>query len=131
LELALMIEEQLDVSLPDALLEGVRTYGDLEALVVDRVRHPPGTADAPIVARLRIVMPDPAAGALTRVLVLTPYGIETILADARRGGQRTRVQVDVPAATREPSLASLRSLLSPLAANGVSVRVDRDPLWCP
>jgi acyl carrier protein len=40
LELALTIEEQLDVSLPDTLLEGVQTYGDLEALVVDRRRHP-------------------------------------------------------------------------------------------
>jgi len=34
-----------------------------------------------------------------------------------------------PAATREPALASLRSTLSPLIANGISVRVDRDPQW--
>jgi acyl carrier protein len=129
LELALTIEEQLDVSLPDTLLEGVQTYGDLEALVVDRRRHPPGTADAPLLARLRVVPPNPASGTLARVLVLTAYGVETIVADARRTGRGTRVHVDVPAATREPALASLRSTLSPLIANGISVRVDRDPQW--
>jgi hypothetical protein len=129
LELALAIEELLDVSLPDTLLEGVRTYGDLEALVVDHHRHPPGTADAPLLARLRVVPPDPVSGTLTRVLVLTPYGIETIAADARRTGRGTRVHVDVPAATREPALASLRGTLSPLVASGISVRVDRDPQW--
>ena len=131
LELALAIEEQLDVSLPDTLLEGVHTYGDLEALVVDRRRHPPGTADAPLLARLRVVPPDPASGTLTRVLVLTPYGVETIVADARRTGRGTRVRIDVPAPTREPALASLRSALAPLGASGISVRLDRDPRWRP
>lgn len=129
LELALVIEEQLDVSLPDTLLQGVQTYGDLEALVVDRRRHPPGTADAPLLARLRVVPPQPASGTLARVLVLTPYGVETIVADARRGGRGTRVQVDVPAATHEPQLAALRALLSPMAASGITVRVERDPQW--
>jgi acyl carrier protein len=129
LELALTIEEQLDVSLPDALLEGVHTYGDLEALVVDRRRHPPGTADAPLLARLRVVPSDPAVGRLTRVLVLTPYGVETIVADARRFGRGTRVHLDLPATTHEPALAALRSTLSLLVANGISVRVSRDPGW--
>ena len=128
LELALRIEEQLDVSLPDTLLGGVQTYGDLEALVVDRRRHPPGTADAPLLARLRVVPPDRATGTLTRVLVLTPYGVETILADARRAGRGTRVEVAVPAATPEPSLAALRATLE---AGGVSVRLERDPRWRP
>jgi hypothetical protein len=129
LELALEIEEQLDVSLPDTLLEGVQTYGDLEALVVDRRRHPPGTADAPLLARLRVLPPGPRAGTLTRVLVLTPYGLETIVADARRSGRGTRVDVRVPAATREPALAALRSTLAPLRASGIHVRVDRDDEW--
>jgi hypothetical protein len=117
------------VSLPDALLEGVHTYGDLEALVVDRRRHPPGTADAPLLARLRVVPPDAVLGTLTRVLVLTPYGLETIAADARRTGRGTRVRVEVPAATRDPELATVRSTLVGLAAYGISVRVDRDPQW--
>lgn len=117
------------MSLPDTLLEGVQTYGDLEALVVDRRRHPPGLADAPLLARLRVVPPDRASGTLTRLLVLTPYGVETIVADARRAGRGTRVHVAVPAATHEAALASLRSTLSPLVANGISVRVDRDLEW--
>ena len=117
------------MSLPDTLLAGVQTYGDLEALVADRRRHPPGTADAPLVARLRVVPPDAVLGTLTRVLVLTPYGLETIAADARRTGHGTRVQVDVPASTRDPELATLRSTLAGLADHGIRVRVDRDPQW--
>jgi len=117
------------VSLPDTLLAGVQTYGDLEALVVDRHHYLPGAADAPLLARLRIAPPDPASGTLTRVLVLTPYGLETIAADARRTGRGTRVQIEVPAATRDPELATLRSTLAALAATGISVRVDRDPQW--
>ena len=129
LELALRIEETLDVSLPDMLLEGVQTYGDLEALVLDRHRHPPGTADAPLLARLRVLPPDAVLGTLTRVLVLTPYGLETIAADARRTGRGTRVHVQVPARARDPELATLRSTLAGLATYGISVRVDRDPQW--
>ena len=107
----------------------MQTYGDLEALVVDRRRHPPGTADAPLLARLRVVPPDAVLGTLTRVLVLTPYGVETIAADARRTGRGTRVHVQVPAAARDPELATLRSTLAGLVAYGISVRVDRDPQW--
>jgi hypothetical protein len=109
----------------------VQTYGDLEALVVDRRRHPPGTADASILARLRLVPPGRGSGTLNRVLVLTPYGMETILADARRTGRGTRVDVAVPAATPEPALAALRSILATLVAGGINVRLERDALWQP
>ena len=119
------------MSLPDALLEGVQTYGDLEALVVDRRRHPPGTADAPLLARLRVVPPGRTSGTLTRVLVLTPYGVETIMADARRTGRGARVDVAVPASTPEPALAGLRSTLASLGAGGISVRLERDARWRP
>src|SRR5262245_41163095 len=54
LELALQIEEAFDVSLPERLLAAVRTYGDLAALVVDRVQYPVTAAAGPMLVRARI-----------------------------------------------------------------------------
>src|SRR5262245_17674096 len=53
-ELALQIEDTLDVSLPERLLAGVRTYGDLAALVIDRVQYPVTVAAEPVLVRARI-----------------------------------------------------------------------------
>ena len=129
LELANVIEENLDVSLPDSLLRAVETYGDLEALVLDRSRHPPGTAEAPLVARTRVIPSDSRPGAIERADVITPYAVENIAADARRMGRGTCVQITVPAASRPPAIAALRWMFSGLAASGVVVRIDRDEGW--
>ncbi len=110
LELANGIEEALAVSLPERLLAAVRTYGDLAALVVDRVPCPATTAEEPVLVRARITPPGSRLGrTIVRVLVLSPYAI--------------------PGGSREPVLARLRATFGDLAACGIDVDVSRDGRW--
>ena len=130
LELAIGIEEALDVSLPERLLAAVRTYGDLAALVVDRVPCPATMAEEPVLVRARITPPgSPLGRTIVRVLVLTPYAIELITEDAHRAGRGTRVELSIPGGSREPVLARLRATFGDLAACGIDVDVSRDGRW--
>ena len=130
LELANGIEEALGVSLPERLLAAVRTYGDLAALVVDRVPCPVTMAEEPVLVRARITPPGSRLGrTIVRVLVLTPYAIEMISEDAHRTGRGTRVELSIPGGSREPVLARLRATFGDLAACGIDVDVSRDGRW--
>ena len=130
LELALRIEETFDIGLPDRLLATVRTYGDLLALVVDRVRYPTSVAGEPVVVRALITPPPSLPQRATlRVMVLTPYAAELISEDARRMGHGTCVEMTVPDGSGEPVLAGLRATFAHLADGGIDVQVDRDERW--
>jgi len=130
LELAIGIEEALDVSLPDRMLMAVRTYGDLAALVVDRVPYPATMAEEPVLVRARITPPgSPPGWTIVRVLVLTPYAIEIITQDAHRTGRGTRVELSIPDGSPAPVLTSLRATFGDLAACGIEVDVNQDARW--
>src|SRR5262249_15407989 len=129
LELALGIEEAFDVSLPERLLTGVRTYGDLAALVVDRVQYPITVAAEPVLVRARITSSTEGRQAAVRVFVLTPYAVQLITEDARRFGPGTRIELTVPASGREPVVAHLHDAFADLAASGIEIDVDRDGRW--
>jgi len=131
-ELALDIEEALDVSLPERLLVAVRTYGDLAALVIDLVDYPVSLAEEPVLVRARVVLPGaglPPGRDIVRVLVLTPYALETIAEDVRRTGQGARVEVRIPGDSRERRLMTVRAMFGGLAASGIEVDVGRDEEW--
>jgi len=130
LELALRIEEALDIDLPDRLLATVRTYGDLLALVVDRLRYPTSVAGEPVVVRA-LITPAPSLPqrATLRVMVLTPYAAELISEDARRMGRGTCVEMTAPNGSGEPVLAGLRAMFAHLADHGIDVLVERDERW--
>ena len=120
----------LGVSLPERVLAAVRTYGDLAALVVDRVPCPATMAEEPVLVRARITPPGSRLGrTIVRVLVLTPYAIEMISEDAHRTGRGTRVELSIPGGSREPVLARLRATFGDLAACGIDVDVSRDGRW--
>src|SRR4029450_7461549 len=73
-ELALAVEEELDLSVPDDALDSVRTYGELAEPPTPRARArlESQVPNVPVVARVR----RPAMGAegtLERTGVLTPY----------------------------------------------------------
>jgi acyl carrier protein len=130
LELSLEMEETFDVSLPERLLAAVRTYGDLAALVLDRVQDPVTVAAEPALVRARITPASTETRqAAARVHVLTPYAVQLIAEDARRFGQGTRIELTVPASGREPVLAHLRASFADLATSGIEVDVDRDERW--
>ena len=60
---------------------------------------------------------------LTRAGWLTPYVVETIADDARRGGAGTRLDIRMAPGAGPATGASVAHLFAPLARHGVEVRV--------
>ena len=125
LEVALALERQLDVVLPDRFCEDVRTYGDLvqEALTVARLRR---VAEAkrntpPVWMAARVVSPNAGARLVAHAGPLTPYLVERIRADALRGGPGTRLELTVGDGSAQA--AWITSRFAGLAEHGIEVRV--------
>jgi len=126
-ELGLAVEEELDLAVPDEMLDGVRTYGDLveAAISLVRARLKTEAPNVPVVARVR----RPALGAegtLERAGLLTPYLAETLADDVLRSGPGSRIEVMVPAPAEEQALQHVRKTFSWLADRGVQVLVQRE-----
>ena len=126
-ELALAIEEELDLVVPEDVLEPVRTYGDLvdATLVLARARLEEQTPPIPVVARVKRPMLG-ADGVLERVGVLTPYLAETLADDVLRSGPGARIEVLVAAPAEELALRRVRETFGWLADRGVQVLVQRE-----
>jgi acyl carrier protein len=126
-ELALAIEEELDLVIPEDVLDPVRTYDDLvEATAgLARARLVAQTPPIPVVVRVR----RPALGAdgvLERAGVLTPYMAETLADDVLRSGPGARIEVLVPSPAEDLALRRVRETFGWLADRGVQVLVQRD-----
>ncbi len=126
-ELALAVEDELDVVVPEELLDSVRTYGDLveAAVALARARL---ESEAPRIAVVARVC-RPAAGAdatLERAGLLTPYLAETLADDVLRGGPGARIEVLVPGPAEDRALQHVRHTFAWLADRGVQVLVQRE-----
>jgi acyl carrier protein len=133
LELALVLEREFDVVVPESALEQVRTYGDLVhtvhglgagrrdgELVVD-------AQAAPTLVWARVCGPNGRVkGELQRAGWLTPYTAEEIAEDALRIGRGARLEVTVSPEVTDAGLARLQSEFSWLGRRGVQVSVRRD-----
>src|SRR5262245_41045213 len=106
-ELAVAVEDELDLPMPDEVLDWVRTYGDLVDATVSqmRARLAAATPEVPVVARVRR---HPATGdhsPLERAGLLTPYLAETLADDVLRAGPGGGIEIfvhdSVDAATRD------------------------------
>jgi hypothetical protein len=62
-----------------------------------------------------------------RVGTLTPYAVQLLAEDARRAGPSARLEVDVPSAADDASLAAARTQLGSVVARGVDVPIRRAP----
>jgi len=119
-ELALVLEGEFGITVPEAVLEEVRTYGELvgavEALV--RRREADGAhANGDLTpVRARVV---PAPGRMTGDL-------ERIAEDALRSGPGARLEVSVPPDLSDAELAGFRDQLAWLDDRRIQVRVWRD-----
>ena len=128
-ELGLAVEEELDLAVPEDVLDGVRTYGDLveAAIALARARLETEAPHVPVVARVR----RPALGAegtLERAGLLTPYLAETLADDVLRSGPGRPHRGAGPGAgrrTRRCSTSATRSPGSPTAASQVLVQRER------
>jgi acyl carrier protein len=126
-ELIVAAEQRFHISIPEAVVDRLRTYGDLvDAVIEARLIRDGGLA--PIVfLRATIQPPAPSGRAtVTRSAWLSPYAVETITADARRAGRGARLDVAVPASAPFAAVERVRECFEPLASLGVAVDVRHE-----
>jgi acyl carrier protein len=131
LEIAIALEAELGIPVPERLLDGVRTYGELLhttlALASPRTdaeveRDAPGPA-----AWTRLIAPAIRhAGELLRAERLTPYILASISEDARAVGPGARLEVTVAPETTDAGLARVRAELAPLETHGIALSIERE-----
>lgn len=125
-EIALALEEEFGITLPQRLLDGVRTCADLVQATLVRARRRDAvdsTQSATVLVRARVSTPD---GMIERVLFLTPYNIETIVEDTLRWGTEASLHILVPPNTSAAILGGIRERLTALSARGVHVEIRRE-----
>jgi acyl carrier protein len=124
LELALGLEAELGITLPEQTFDEVRTFGDLVHAAVALTRQQRQieamAEEEPRPVWARLVRPG---GTLERAEWLTPYVAETIAEDALRAGHGARLEVFVAANANDASLAQVRDEFRWLVERGVEVRV--------
>ncbi len=129
-ELAMALEGEFAIVVPEHILDAVRTYSDLvratSLLIRARCEAEAHGAEPPERIWVRIV---PAAGessgTLDRTGWLTPYTAETIAEDAVGAGRGARLEVTI-ATSSTAGLARVQHQFAPLGARGVEVTVRRD-----
>lgn len=131
-ELGLGLEEEFGITLSEAVLSEVRTYGELvggvQALARKRWEVESGHTTEALPVRVRVVAaPGRGRGDLQRAGWLTPYAVQTIAEDALRGGRGARLEVTVPADVGDAALARLEDQFAWLGEREVRVSVRRDP----
>lgn len=133
-ELAVEIERQFGIVLPEALIDEIRTYGDVVDTVQrltraqreEELRAAAGGRPMQIYAR---VVPPPARpndAPLQRAGWLTPYTAQTIAEDALTAGPGTRLELTVPAKLSDLVVTRLQQQFAWLGDRGVSVQVQRE-----
>jgi hypothetical protein len=133
LEIALGAEEALGIVIPDAVLDRLRTYGDLVAvasgLIRRRDRGPADEQPPHVVAR--VWRPRETEGRIERDVWLTPYCAETIAEDALGAGPGARLELIVPADASDADLARVRGRFTRLPPRGIEVTVRREQQAAP
>jgi len=127
LEVALALEAEFDIVIPERTVDEVRTYGDLVDAVTARVAGPPHLGAMPALVRTRLVPAgSESRGSLERVGWLTPYARQTISDDAVRAGRGARLEITVSAIADEDAVARVREQFAWLGERGVRVSVGRE-----
>ncbi len=129
-ELAMALEAEFAIVVPDRILDQVRSYGDLvdaTGLLV-RARGEAETCEtkSPVRIWARLVPPTHASsGRLEYADWLTPYIAETIAAAALRAGVGARLELTVAECAND-GLARVRNQFAQLGGRGVQVIVRCD-----
>jgi acyl carrier protein len=131
-ELAIALEADFGIVLPESAIDDLRTYGDLvdtvKALTRERREIEAVPPEPPRLVWARVLPPDGAStgSQLQRVGWLTPYSAETIAEDALSMGRGARLEVTVPPSVDDASIAQLQHQFAWLGDRGVQVSVRRD-----
>ena len=127
-EVIIVAERAFDVSIPEAVIDRTRTYGDLVEAVVE-ARADLRRADVPrVFVRAAIVPAQDRRGTVLRSAWLSPYVIETWSADARRMGTGVRLELIVPASAPLGIAERVERCFAGLADAGVTVVVQHERL---
>jgi acyl carrier protein len=129
-ELAMALEAEFAIVVPESILDRVRTYGDLVhatgVLIRTRCEAEARGAERPLRIWARITPPGGgSAGTLERTGWLSPYSAETVAEDALRAGRGARLEVTVAASTTA-GFARVQQQFAGLGKRGVQVIVRRD-----
>jgi acyl carrier protein len=129
-EVAMALEAEFAIVVPELLLDQVRTYGDLVRATAVLVRMRSGAeargAKTPPRIWVRIVpLATGSCGTFERTGWLTPYTAETIAEDALRAGRGARLEVTIAASTAS-GVAQVRQQFAGLGARGIEVIVRED-----
>jgi acyl carrier protein len=129
-ELALALEGEFAIVVPERILDEVRTFSDLVRAtgLLIRARCETEARGAEPVERIWVRIVPPAGkstGTLERTGWLTPYTAETIGEDAVRAGPGARLELTIGAKTSEGFVRAQRQFAW-LADRGVLVNVQRD-----
>lgn len=124
-ELVVAAEGSMGVTLSEEDVDGVQTFGDL----ADRVVHAQmvGSPSSPPRVFVRATLVPPRRDrrpVLLRSTWLSPYAVETLVADARRAGPGARLDVAVPASAPLVEVEHVARCFASLADFGVEVRVQ-------
>lgn len=126
-ELAMALEAAFAIEVPQPILDGVRSFGDLiratDLLIGARCEAESRGAESPTRIWARIV---PGAGrpggTVERTAWLTPYVAETIAEDAVRAGRGSRLELTV-AGSLAGGLARVRDQFARLGRQGIRVSI--------
>jgi acyl carrier protein len=123
-ELAVRLETELGIAVPDPLIERIRTYGDLvrTTLSLTATRQPVKLEPEPVELSARLLSPR---GQLLRAEFLTPYVAELIADDALHAGPGARLELTLGPRTDDAQLARVREEFAWLTAHGVDLSIGR------
>lgn len=130
LEIAVALEEEFGLVMPDAVLCQVRTYGDLSAALAHLLENLPDSEAAGLpasgIVRVRVIRDGPEdAGAMLRAARLTPRVIETIIEEVLWTAGVCRLELTCSGSTTDGQLAGIVQRLSWLRNRGIQVSVQR------
>jgi acyl carrier protein len=127
LDVAVALESECGVSLPDRAVASLRTYQELVDVVATAIAAAGRRASGwPVFARTRVVAADPPCTRIERAGALTPYAVEVLIEDVRHAGAGARVEMELPADTGDEALAAALGRLGPLSSRGIDVRIRRE-----
>ena len=111
-ELAMALETELGIAVPESVIEHMRTYGDLvdsvRVLSVGPVETKAHMGRRPVFPVSACIVSGRHGGELRRADVLTPYAMETLVEDAISAGRGSRLEVTVPSSMSDARLALLQ-----------------------
>jgi acyl carrier protein len=127
-ELALALEEEFGLTVPERTMAEVRTYGELVAATVTLTRNGAEVRPAvePVRVWARVVAPGGFGGVLECAEWLTPYTAETIIEHTLRAGPGAQLEVAVAEDGGDAGFRQVQQQFAWLSGRGVAVDVHRD-----